>query len=147
MGRGWRWHSGLPCCGRGALLAERVELALPLPGLVYKILHPGRQVLHTARQLGIVHVSHGIHKFYFSYMKSHAATGRGLRDGPAVRAGEGVQLDRGWGHGDGGLVVRAAVACRWICSAMRCLHVRPRCCASGSGRGHPRQSGSACHDW
>ena len=46
-----------------ALLAERVELGLPLPGLVDEILHPGRQVLHAARQLGIGHVSHGVHKF------------------------------------------------------------------------------------
>ena len=28
---------GLPCCCRLALLAERVELDLPLPGLVYQI--------------------------------------------------------------------------------------------------------------
>ena len=50
---GWRWHRGLPCCCRVALLAERVELALPLAGLVDQVLHPGRQVLHAARQLGI----------------------------------------------------------------------------------------------
>ena len=59
---GWRWHSGLPCCCV-ALLAERVELALPLPGLVEDILYPGHQVLHTARQLGIADVAHGVHKF------------------------------------------------------------------------------------
>ena len=35
-------------------------------------------------------------------MQSHATTGWGLRDGPAVRAGGGSSLGRGWGRGAGG---------------------------------------------
>src|SRR6266571_1117009 len=53
---------GRSCWGRVrgfALLAEGVEVNLPLPCLVEHSLHPWHQVLHAAGQLGVADVTHG----------------------------------------------------------------------------------------
>ena len=57
-------------------------------------------------------------------------------DGASVTAqrsalGRGATWAVARGVASGVLVVRAAVACRWICSASTCLHATPRFCMSG----------------
>ena len=62
-----RWASVLPC-GRGlTLLAEEVQVGLPLPGLVEDILHLGHEVLHAAGEPCISHVSHAVEDFEFAH--------------------------------------------------------------------------------
>ena len=123
-GRRVAWRGGcgtaVGACGRGlALLAEGVEVGLPLPCLVEHILDPGHQVLHAAGQLRIAHVAHRVEDFDIAHAEPQATAGRGFVDVPAVGAGEPLL---------------AGVLCGGWCGCWRCFSTGRRRRASGGFR-------------